>query len=40
MATSPLSQVRQNYHEESVEGVNKQINHEFFAMYTYMSMVC
>ena len=36
MATS---QVRQNYHAESEEGINKQINSEFFAMYSYMSMV-
>ena len=35
MATN---QVRQNYHTESEEGVNKQINSEFFAMYSYMSM--
>ena len=36
MATS---QVRQNYHAESEEGVNKQINMELYAMYTYLSMV-
>ena len=36
MATS---QVRQNYHPESEEGVNKQINMELYAMYTYLSMV-
>ena len=33
------SQVRQNYHQESEEGVNKQINMELYAMYTYLSMV-
>lgn len=33
------SQVRQNYHAESEEGVNKQINLELYAMYTYLSMV-
>jgi len=34
-----VSQVRQNYHQESEEGVNKQINLELYAMYTYLSMV-
>lgn len=29
----------QNYNEESEEGVNKQINLELSAMYTYLSMV-
>ena len=33
------SQVRQNYHRECEEGVNKQINLELYAMYTYLSMV-
>jgi len=32
------SQVRQNYHEESEAGVNRQINLELYASYTYMSM--
>lgn len=32
------SQCRQNYHEESEEGVNRQINMELFASYTYLSM--
>lgn len=36
MATS---QVRQNYHHDSEADVNKQINLELYAMYTYMSMV-
>ncbi len=31
--------VRQHYHAECEEGVNKQINLEFYAMYTYLSMV-
>ena len=34
-----MSQVRQNYHQESEEGVNKQIGLELYAMYTYLSMV-
>ena len=34
-----MSQVRQNYHEDSEKGINKQINLELYAMYTYMSMV-
>ena len=42
MATSEkygdLAWVRQNYHEESEEGVNKQINLELYAMYNYLSM--
>lgn len=33
------SNVRQNYHKESEDGVNKQINLELYAMYTYLSMV-
>lgn len=33
------SQVRQNYHEESEAGVNRQINLELYASYTYLSMV-
>ena len=37
MAT--VSQVRQNYAKDSEEGVNKQINMELYAMYTYLSMV-
>lgn len=32
--------VRQNYSAESEAGVNKQINMELSAMYTYLSMVC
>ena len=33
-----LDWVRQNYHEDSEKGVNKQINMEMYAMYTYLSM--
>lgn len=33
------SQVRQNYHRECEDGVNRQINLELYAMYTYLSMV-
>ena len=33
------SQVRQLYHCECEDGVNKQINLELYAMYTYLSMV-
>jgi len=32
------SNVRQNYHEESEAGVNRQINLELYASYTYLSM--
>ena len=37
MATE--SQVRQNYAKPSGDGINKQINMELCAMYTYLSMV-
>jgi ferritin heavy chain len=30
--------IRQNYHEESEAGVNKQINLELYASYVYLSM--
>lgn len=33
------NQVRQNYHDESEAGVNRQINLELYAFYTYTSMV-
>nr|UYM80481.1 ferritin-like protein 2 [Bugula neritina] len=33
-----MSLCRQNYHEESEAGVNKQINLELYASYTYHSM--
>ncbi|XP_035682896.1 soma ferritin-like isoform X2 [Branchiostoma floridae] len=32
------SQVRQNFHEDSEAGINKQINLELYASYVYMSM--
>lgn len=32
------SQCRQNYHEDSEAGVNRQINMELYASYVYMSM--
>ncbi len=34
-----MASIRQNYHEESEAGVNKQINLELSASYTYLSMV-
>lgn len=34
-----VSQVRQNFHEDSENGINKQINMELYASYVYMSMV-
>jgi len=33
-----VSQVRQNYHSESEAGINRQINMELYASYTYQSM--
>lgn len=33
------SQLRQNYHQDCEEAINKQINMELYASYTYMSMV-
>lgn len=33
-----MATVRQNYHEASEAGVNKQINLELYAHYTYLSM--
>jgi len=33
-----LSQCRQNFHAESEAGINRQINLELFASYTYQSM--
>ena len=36
---SKVSQVRQNYHQESEAGVNKQINLELYASYVYQQMV-
>jgi ferritin heavy chain len=34
----PVTQPRQNYHEEVEAGVNKQINLELYASYVYQSM--
>lgn len=34
-----LDLVRQNYHDETEQGVNKQINLELEAFYTYLSLV-
>ena len=33
------SRVRLNFHEESEAKINKQINMELYASYTYMAMV-
>ncbi|VEL30912.1 unnamed protein product, partial [Protopolystoma xenopodis] len=33
-----LSIIRQNFHEQCEAGLNKQINMELFAHYTYLSM--
>jgi len=35
---SKLSQVRQNFHQDSEAAINKQINLELYASYTYHSM--
>nr|WBV73504.1 allergen [Blomia tropicalis] len=35
---APISKIRQNYHEESEAGVNKQINLELYAAYVYQQM--
>nr|ALJ10925.1 ferritin [Dolomedes sulfureus] len=32
------SQIRQNFHKESEDGVNKQINMELYASYVYLAM--
>lgn len=37
--SSSKSQIRQNYHDESEGGVNKQINMELYASYVYAAMV-
>ena len=36
---SKVSAVRQNFHQESEAGVNKQINLELYASYVYQQMV-
>jgi len=33
-----VSQCRQNYHQDSEAGINRQINMELYASYTYQSM--
>jgi len=33
-----VSQARQNYHQDSEAGINRQINMELYASYTYQSM--
>lgn len=33
------SQCRQNFHQESEAGINRQINMELYASYAYQSMV-
>jgi len=37
-AKMPVSRPRQNFHQESEAGINKQINMELYASYTYQSM--
>ncbi len=34
-----MSKCRQNYHDETEAGINKQINIELFAHYSYIAMV-
>uniref|UniRef100_A0A8B9WS53 Ferritin n=1 Tax=Bos mutus grunniens TaxID=30521 RepID=A0A8B9WS53_BOSMU len=38
MTTASLSQVRQNYHQDSEAAINRQINQELYASYVYLSM--
>lgn len=38
MTTPSVSQVRQNYHQDSEAAINRQINLELYASYTYLSM--
>lgn len=33
------NQVRQNFHEDCEDAINRQINMELFASYTYLAMV-
>ena len=37
MTTASLSQVRQNYHQDSEAAINRQINQELYASYVYLS---
>ena len=34
------NQVRQNFHKNCEDAINKQINMELYASYVYLSMVC
>lgn len=34
-----MSKCRQNYHDETEAGINKQINIELFAHYSYLALV-
>ncbi|RXM91522.1 Ferritin, middle subunit [Acipenser ruthenus] len=34
------SQIRQNYHRDCEAAVNRMVNMELFASYTYQSMLC
>lgn len=34
-----MSKCRQNYHDEVEAGINKQINIELFAHYSYIALV-
>ncbi|KAF6103438.1 ferritin heavy chain 1 [Phyllostomus discolor] len=36
--TTSVSQVRQNYHQDSEAAINRQINLELYASYVYLSM--
>jgi ferritin heavy chain len=36
--SKPVSQVRQNFHEETEKAINAQINMELYASYVYQSM--
>ncbi|CAO2585144.1 Ferritin heavy chain [Lemmus lemmus] len=40
MTSESLSQVRQNYHQDSEAAINRQINLELYASYVYLSMSC
>lgn len=39
LAEMETSQIRQNYHRDCEAAINKMINMELFASYTYTSMV-
>ncbi|XP_035313716.1 LOW QUALITY PROTEIN: ferritin heavy chain-like [Cricetulus griseus] len=40
LTTASLSQVHQNYHQDSEAAINHQINLELYASYVYLSMSC